>query len=148
MCGIAGIFDLNGVRDVDRAALQRMTDALAHRGPDGEGFYFAPGIGFGHRRLAIIDRQGGAQPFHAQGGGVLTYNGEIYNYEKLAASLNDRLQLKTRSDTEVLAEGFSLKGVEYLQDLRGMFAFGFYDPARRRLTLAVMPAGHTRGSRP
>ncbi|MAW78619.1 MAG: asparagine synthase (glutamine-hydrolyzing) [Parvularcula sp.] len=136
MCGIAGIFDLNGVRDVDRAALQRMTDALAHRGPDGEGFYFAPGIGFGHRRLAIIDRQGGAQPFHAQGGGVLTYNGEIYNYEKLAASLNDRLQLKTRSDTEVLAEGFSLKGVEYLQDLRGMFAFGFYDPARRRLTLA------------
>ncbi|WP_428408938.1 asparagine synthase (glutamine-hydrolyzing) [Hyphococcus sp.] len=136
MCGIAGIFDLNGARDVDRAALKRMTDALAHRGPDGEGFYFAPGVGLGHRRLAIIDKEGGAQPFHAQSGGVLTYNGEIYNYEKLAQRLKHKIALKTRSDTEVLAEGLSLEGADYLQNLRGMFAFGFYEPGAHSLTLA------------
>ena len=66
MCGVAGIIDLEAAREVDRAALQRMTDALAHRGPDGEGFFTAPGVGLGSRRLAVIDRQGGAQPFHAQ----------------------------------------------------------------------------------
>ncbi|WP_375202710.1 asparagine synthase (glutamine-hydrolyzing) [Hyphococcus sp.] len=136
MCGIAGIFDLGGVRDIDRAALKRMTDALAHRGPDGEGFYFAPGVGLGHRRLAIIDREGGAQPFHAQTGGILTYNGEIYNYEKLSRRLQENVRLKTRSDTEVLAEGLSRDGPEFLHKLRGMFAFGFYEPDTHRLILA------------
>lgn len=136
MCGIAGIVDLNGVRDIDRDALNRMTAALAHRGPDGEGFFTAPGIGFGHRRLAIIDREGGAQPFHAQtNGAVLTYNGEIYNYRELAANLSG-VSLKTRSDTELLAEGLALKGKDFLHQLRGMFAFGLWEPQSRRLTLA------------
>ncbi len=136
MCGIAGIFDLNGERDIDREALKRMTDALAHRGPDGEGFFHAPGVGFGHRRLAIIDREGGAQPLHAQtGGAVLTYNGEIYNYQALAKALTG-VSLKTRSDTELLAEGLALKGGDFLHDLRGMFAFGFFEPQQNRLTLA------------
>ncbi len=137
MCGIAGIVDLNGVREIDRGALARMTRALAHRGPDGEGFYYAPGAGFGHRRLAIIDREGGAQPFHAQtGGAVLTTNSEIYNYQALAADLRSRVSLKTRSDTEVLAEGMALHGVTFLHELRGMFAFGLWEPQARRLTLA------------
>ncbi len=137
MCGIVGIFDLNGVRDIDRDALRRMTDALAHRGPDGEGYFYAPGIGFGHRRLAIIDKAGGAQPFHAQTGGcVLSYNGEIYNYEALAGSLRECVNLKTRSDTEALAEGLALRGADYLHELRGMFAFSFWDPDAKRLTLA------------
>lgn len=136
MCGIAGIFDLQGERDVDRRALRRMTGALSHRGPDDESFSYAPGAGFGHRRLAIIDKKGGAQPFHAQSGGVLVYNGEIYNYEKLAQGLKDKVRLKTRSDTEVLAEGFALHGADFLQNLRGMFAFGFYDSASQKLTLA------------
>ena len=61
MCGIAGIFDLRCERDIDRRALKVMNDQLIHRGPDGEGYFFAPGIGFAHRRLAIIDREGGAQ---------------------------------------------------------------------------------------
>ncbi len=137
MCGIAGIVDLNGVREIDRGALQRMTTALAHRGPDGEGFYMAPGAGFGHRRLAIIDRDGGAQPFHAQtGGAILTTNSEIYNYKTLANDLRARVTLKTRSDTEVLAEGLALHGVNFLHELRGMFAFGLWEPQKRRLTLA------------
>lgn len=136
MCGIAGIFDLKGVRDIDRDALKRMTNALAHRGPDGEGFYFAPGVGLGHRRLAIIDRAGGAQPFHTQSGDILTYNGEIYNFETLTTRMRDDIPFQTRSDTEVLAEGLSLKGIEFLHDLRGMYAFGFYQPGAHRLTLA------------
>ncbi|PQA85706.1 asparagine synthase (glutamine-hydrolyzing) [Hyphococcus luteus] len=136
MCGIAGIFDLNGERDIDRDALKRMTDALTHRGPDGEGCFVAPGAGFGHRRLAIIDREGGAQPFHAQtGGAVLTYNGEIYNYQALAKTLAG-VSFKTRSDTELLAEGLALKGADFLHELHGMFAFGFYEPEKKRLTLA------------
>ena len=136
MCGIAGMVDLNGAREIDRDALRRMTDALAHRGPDGEGFFVAPGVGFGHRRLAIIDRDGGAQPFHSQTRAcVLSYNGEIYNFRALAAKL-DQVSFKTRSDTELLAEGLALKGVRYLDELRGMFAFAFWDPDVRRLTLA------------
>ncbi|MEZ5891527.1 MAG: hypothetical protein R3C58_00020 [Parvularculaceae bacterium] len=110
MCGIAGIVDLEGERPVDRGALIAMTRALAHRGPDSEGFHIAPGAGFGHRRLAIIDREGGAQPFHAQTrGGVLTYNGEIYNHAKPQNC--GKRSLKTCSDAEVLAEGFAMRGV-------------------------------------
>ncbi|MEO1137429.1 MAG: asparagine synthase-related protein, partial [Pseudomonadota bacterium] len=135
MCGIAGIVDLNGARDVDRDALARMTAALSHRGPDDEGVFLAPGVGFGHRRLAIIDKEGGAQPFVAQNGAVLTYNGEIYNYQTLARELHC-VTLKTRSDTELLAEGLASNGASFVHTLRGMFAFGFWEPAARRLTLA------------
>ncbi len=137
MCGIAGIVDLKATRAVDRAALKRMTDALAHRGPDGEGYYFAPGVGFGHRRLAVIDKAGGAQPFQAQTSScVLSFNGEIYNYRALAANLSSEVPFKTQSDTEVLAEGLALEGAAFVHKLRGMFAFAFWDPDRRRLTLA------------
>ncbi|WP_425409083.1 asparagine synthase (glutamine-hydrolyzing) [Hyphococcus sp.] len=137
MCGIAGIFDLNGVREIDRAALQRMTNALIHRGPDGEGYYFAPGVAFGHRRLAIIDRAGGVQPYHAQTRDcVLSYNGEIYNYEDLARGMRADVNLKTRSDTEVLAEGLARKGADFIHELRGMFAFSFWSPGDNRLLLA------------
>ncbi|VAW03369.1 Asparagine synthetase [glutamine-hydrolyzing], partial [hydrothermal vent metagenome] len=137
MCGIAGIIDLKATREIDRAALQRMTDALRHRGPDGEGVFIAPGIGFGHRRLAIIDREGGVQPFHSQNGGVVSLNGEIYNYRALARELaQEGLTPRTRSDTEILAEGWARHDTEFVHRLRGMFAFSFWDPAARRLTLA------------
>ena len=138
MCGIAGIFDLKGERAIDQSALRRMTDALQHRGPDGEGFYLAPGIGLGHRRLAIIDIEGGAQPFIAgDGKSALTYNGEIYNYRDLRAShIAKGVRLKTRSDTEALAEGLLRDNTGYLDQLRGMFAFAWWNAADRKLTLA------------
>ncbi|MHA7871269.1 MAG: asparagine synthetase B family protein, partial [Hyphococcus sp.] len=138
MCGIAGIVDLQGERAIDRAALTRMTNALAHRGPDGEGFYTAPGIGFGHRRLAVIDRDGGAQPYHCQvRDAVLNYNGEIYNFRALAKDLERKgLTRRTQSDTEVLAEGLAREGSAFVHQLRGMFAFAFWEPDGRRLTLA------------
>jgi asparagine synthase (glutamine-hydrolysing) len=137
MCGVAGVIDLRGVREIDRAALARMAASLKHRGPDGEGFYFAPGVGLGHRRLAIIDVEGGAQPFStADRRGVLTYNGEIYNYQTLAAELGATgANLRTRSDTEALAEGLRLEGPAFVRKLRGMFAFGFWDEANETLLL-------------
>ncbi|MEL7489545.1 MAG: asparagine synthase (glutamine-hydrolyzing) [Pseudomonadota bacterium] len=138
MCGIAGIFDLKGERNVDRRALQRMTDALAHRGPDGEGFFTAPGISFGHRRLAIIDIEGGDQPFHsASGNSTIIFNGEIYNFQGLAKELTARgAALRTRSDTEVLVEGLDRMGAEFVSDLRAMFAFAWWNAHTKTLTLA------------
>ncbi|MBY0422154.1 MAG: asparagine synthase (glutamine-hydrolyzing) [Parvularculaceae bacterium] len=138
MCGIAGIVDLKGEREIDRDALARMTAALKHRGPDGEGFFYAPGVGFGHRRLAIIDVEGGAQPFvTADRRAALTYNGEIYNHQSLARALADEgVSFRTRSDTEALAYGLAREGVGFLPKLRGMFAFGFWDPATQSLLLA------------
>jgi asparagine synthase (glutamine-hydrolysing) len=137
MCGIAGIFDLKGEREIDRAALKRMTDALAHRGPDGEGFFTAPGIGFGHRRLAIIDIAGGAQPYRAQDGrGVLAYNGEIYNFAELQRRQRERgVRHATRSDVEVLAEGLAASAVDFIPMLRGMFAFAYWNARDRSLLL-------------
>ena len=137
MCGIAGVFDLVSDRAIDRAVLQRMADALRHRGPDGEGFFNAPGVGFAHRRLAIIDVEGGAQPLSAASGSAITFNGEIYNYKDLAAAHQARgVRLKTRSDTEVLAEGLDREGGRYVEKLRGMFAFGFWNARDKSLTLA------------
>ena len=137
MCGIAGIFDLHSQRDVDRDALRRMADALAHRGPDGEGFFFDHGVGLAHRRLAIIDKAGGAQPFIASNGAVLNYNGEVYNFEALGNTLQQTgVAFKTRSDTEVLAEGLAKKGAGFIDTLRGMFAFAFWDPHGSTLLLA------------
>ncbi len=138
MCGIAGIVDLRGARDINRAALKRMTDALAHRGPDGEGFFVEGGIGFGHRRLAVIDIAGGAQPMKsANGGGVLIFNGEIYNFRELARELADKgVSLKTSSDAEVLVEGLQREGRRFIDKLRGMFAFAYWERATKTLILA------------
>ncbi len=138
MCGIAGIFDLRNEREIDRDALQRMSDAMIHRGPDGAGTFFSKGIALAHRRLAIIDLANSTQPFHAQSNQhVLTYNGEIYNYRELSDSLSaSGTLLKTNGDTEIIAEGIARKGIDYIHQLRGMFAFGFWDEHRKTLTLA------------
>lgn len=138
MCGIAGIIDLEGTREVDRAALARMTDGLAHRGPDGHGYHIEPGFGFGHRRLAIIDIDGGAQPFTSSvGKTVLTFNGEIYNFQILAAELRSESRtLRTHSDTEVLSELVDIRGPDALPALNGMFAFASYSPRTKRFLIA------------
>lgn len=138
MCGIAGIVDLKGRRDIDKDALRRMTAALAHRGPDGEGYHVAPGIGFGHRRLAIIDPQGGAQPFHsADGRSVVVMNGEIYNYKSLAGRLASAgAPPRTASDTEAVVEGFNAEGADFIERLGGMFAFAFWRADEETLILA------------
>ncbi len=137
MCGIAGIVDLTHERKIDPTALRAMASRLVHRGPDGEGFYEAPGIGLAHRRLAIIDLEGSAQPFTASSHHHhLTYNGEIYNYRALAQALSAAgFAPRTQGDTEILAEGLAREGHSFVEKVQGMFAFGFWDDNQKTLTL-------------
>jgi asparagine synthase (glutamine-hydrolysing) len=132
MCGIAG-----AVPGIDSGILGRMTATLAHRGPDGEGFLSCGEVSFGHRRLAIIDLPGGAQPMtSADGRCKIIFNGEIYNFAALRRELeSEGVRFRTRSDTEVLLELWARGGVAGLEKLRGMFAFALWDAAHKPLYL-------------
>jgi len=123
---------------VDGALLKRMTDVLAHRGPDGEGFHLDGPVGLGHRRLSIIDLSTGAQPMSSAAGSLwITYNGEVYNYRELRQELIAMgMEFRTTSDTEVILAAYEAWGVECLERLRGMFAFAIWDRPRRRIFLA------------
>lgn len=138
MCGISGIFDLMGLADIDNGILAKMNDAQRHRGPDDDGFYFAPGIGLGHRRLSIIDLSGGHQPmFNATGTIGVVFNGEIYNFKELAEQLVKLgHQFETRSDTETIIHAWAQWGTRCVERFRGMFAFALWDKTRDSLFLA------------
>jgi len=135
MCGIAGIVDSDPARD---NAMRRMLDALAHRGPDGEGLHHDELVTLGHRRLSIIDLAGGQQPLHnAERSIVLVCNGEIYNYRELRRELErDGHAFLTHSDCEVIIGLYERHGDRLLDRLRGMFAFVLWDVKRRRLLAA------------
>ncbi len=140
MCGVVGLFNYDGGRPVDRALCQRMMDAVAHRGPDDEGAYFHDGAGLalGHRRLSIIDLEGGHQPMGNEDGTVqIVFNGEIYNFPDLRAELEGLgHEFRTRSDTEVVVQAWEEWGLDALPRLNGMFAFALWDARRRQLVLA------------
>ncbi len=138
MCGLVGMFDMEGDRPIDPVLLRTMNDTQAHRGPDGADIHLAPGIGLGHRRLAIIDLAGGHQPlFNEDGSVVVVYNGEIYNYRELARELEALgHSFRTHCDTEVIVHAWEEWGEDCLQRFRGMFAFALWDAGRRRLFLA------------
>jgi len=137
MCGIAGIFRCDGAAPGSEL-LRVMTTAIAHRGPDGDGFFFDGPVGLGHRRLAIIDLVTGDQPMASDDGSVvLIFNGEIYNFRELRRELEARgAAFRTTSDTEVILRAYEAWDVECLPRLRGMFTFALWDKARRRLFLA------------
>ena len=138
MCGIAGIFDCRGRGETDRRLLRRMTDLLEHRGPDGDGFYHAPGVGLGHRRLAIIDLAGGDQPLFNEDRTVcVVFNGEIYNFQELMAELRrSGMSSARRCDTEVIVHAWEEWGEGCLERFNGMFAFALLDERRETLFLA------------
>ncbi len=138
MCGIAGIFDLHEKRDIDRDLLERMTTTLAHRGPDGHGYHVEPGLGFGHRRLSIIDLAAGKQPLYNEDDTVVvTFNGEIYNFQDLVAELTALgHRFRTRCDTEVIVHAWEEWGEQCVQRFNGMFAFAIWDRPRETLFLA------------
>lgn len=138
MCGIAGIFHYQTVKPVDPKRVERMADALAHRGPDGSGVWTAPGVGLGHRRLSIIDLEGSPQPMHsADGRAVIVFNGEIYNYRALRRSLEaEGAAFRTDGDTETILAAWRRWGPDCLSRLDGMFALALYDLDRRQLFLA------------
>lgn len=138
MCGIAGIFHLETAKPVDPDRVKRMTDAIAHRGPDGAGVWTAPGVGLGHRRLSIIDLEGGAQPMHSRDGALtLTFNGEIYNFRELRRELEAAgYAFQTNSDSEVILQGWHHWGVDCVQHFHGMFAFAIHDARTKQLFIA------------
>ena len=138
MCGIAGIVTKQGTLP-DEGLLRRMSACIAHRGPDGQGEWIAPGVGFAHRRLAIIDlHPTGAQPMHdTRNALTIVFNGEIYNFRELRKELEVRVAtFRTSSDTEVILEAYRAWGIECLQKLRGMFAFALWDAEKKSLVLA------------
>ncbi len=138
MCGITGIFDLRAAREVSRTVLQRMNDSQYHRGPDEGSLHTEPGLGFGHRRLSIIDIATGQQPLHsACGSVVIVFNGEIYNYQELIPELQALgLTFRTKSDTEVIVNAWLAWGEACVQRLRGMFAFALWDRNRQTFFMA------------
>ena len=137
MCGIAGIMRWNG-KVPDQSEIERMTAAIAHRGPDGVGFLCRDGVALGHRRLAIIDPAGGHQPMSDGDETVwITYNGEMYNYLELKEELRRKgHDFVTNSDTEVVIHAYQEWGAECLGKFRGMFAFALADFRERKLFLA------------
>jgi asparagine synthase (glutamine-hydrolysing) len=142
MCGIAGFFDLGNAPSTDPSVLRAMGEAMLHRGPDGHGEWYdsGAGIGFAHRRLAIVDlTEEGRQPMRSHDGRwVIAFNGEIYNFLELRAELEqERVRFRGRSDTEVLLASVARWGVSAtLPRLVGMFAFSLWDSAERILYLA------------
>ena len=144
MCGIAGRVNFTSRAPVDRRIVQSMCDLLAHRGPDGDGVLVEGHVGFGHRRLAIIDTSAaGRQPMTASGKRLwITFNGEIYNYRELRHILEQRGHVfETRTDTEVILAAYLEFGIECLDRLRGMFAFAIWDNQEQQLLLARDRAG-------
>lgn len=138
MCGIAGIVTATRETRIDQDSLRAMAASIAHRGPDAEGFWTAPGVGLAHRRLSIIDLEGGDQPIANEDGSIqVVFNGEIYNYRALQDELVAKgHRFRTNSDTEVLVHLYEEVGVELVQRLRGMFAFALWDERREHLLLA------------
>ena len=137
MCGIVGIVRNDGA-DVDQALVGRMCDAIRHRGPDDDGFYFNGRVGLGMRRLSIIDVKGGHQPIHNQDSSAwIVFNGEIYNYR----ALRDKLEklghtFYTNSDTEAIVHAYDQYGADCPKHLHGMFAFAIWDNRSQELFLA------------
>jgi asparagine synthase (glutamine-hydrolysing) len=147
MCGVAGLFAYHPeAPPPDPAELRRMTDAMANRGPDGQGHWSAPGgrVAFGHRRLSILDlSEAGAQPMlSADGRLAITFNGEIYNYLALRRDMEQRgWRFRSTSDTEVLLALWDAHGPDMVHHLRGMFAFALWDARQQSLFLARDPFG-------
>ena len=137
MCGICGIFNFNGA-PIDKELLGAMTSTMRHRGPDGSGTYVAQGIGLGHRRLSIIDLEGGNQPIGNEDGGLqVVFNGEIYNFVELRKELETHGHVfKTHSDTEVIVHAYEQWGKGCVRRFNGMFAFALWDSQQRQLFLA------------
>src|SRR5512139_661182 len=133
MCGIAGFAGFD-----DPALLRRMTGLISYRGPDDDGFFEAPGVGLGHRRLSIIDLSTGHQPITSHDDRlVIVYNGEIYNYRELRSGLEKKgIRFRTNTDTEVIVNLYREEGPDSVAKLNGIFAFAIWDTVDRTLFLA------------
>jgi len=143
MCGICGIFEPGRHTAIQACALKSMADSIRHRGPDDDGYYSAPGIGLGHRRLSIIDLAGGHQPLSNEDESIwIVFNGEVYNFEELNRQyLSSGHTFRTRCDTETIVHLYEELGEDCFAQLRGMFAVALWDGRRKKLLLARDPVG-------
>ena len=150
MCGIAGALDRSGA-PIPVELLRRMSDVIAHRGPDGEGQYADGPVGLANRRLAIIDpRPEGNQPmFDATGDYVITYNGELYNYRELRAELQrEGRRFRTQTDTEVVLNAYAAWGPACVERFNGMFAFAIWNRRRVSCSSPVTATASSRSTTP
>lgn len=138
MCGITGVYDIEGRNKVDRGLIEAMADALRHRGPDDSGFYIEDNLSLGFRRLSIVDVSHGNQPHYNEDRSVISVcNGEIYNYRELKESLSSKgHSFRTSCDVEVLTHLYEEHGFDFLNRLNGQFAFAIFDKKARTLFLA------------
>ncbi|HEX7531869.1 MAG TPA: asparagine synthase (glutamine-hydrolyzing), partial [Methyloceanibacter sp.] len=138
MCGLAGVIDLAGRREPDRALVRRMADALVHRGPDDSGFLFVPGIGLAHRRLSILGLEDGQQPiFNEDRSVAVICNGELFDYPEQRVELEAKGHVfRTHSDSELIVHLYEEHGEELFPFLKGQFAFVLVDLARSTALLA------------
>jgi asparagine synthase (glutamine-hydrolysing) len=138
MCGICGQFNFRTRQPVEAETIHRMSSSIVHRGPDDDGFFFDGELGFGFRRLSIIDLAGGHQPMSdAEESVWVVFNGEIYNYPELKQELQaDGFRFRTQSDTEVIVHGYKKWGLDVFNHLNGMFGLAIWDVARKRLVLS------------
>lgn len=143
MCGIAGILHLDRERTAQAGPLQRMTDVIHHRGPDGEGHFLKGNLGLGHRRLSIIDLHSGDQPMFSDDGHLaIVFNGEIYNYVELREELRSMgFAFQTTSDTEVILTAYQAWGIACQERLNGMWAFALWDEKEQQLLISRDRAG-------
>jgi asparagine synthase (glutamine-hydrolysing) len=136
MCGIAGWVDFDRDLTRERDAAAGMVRTMARRGPDDEGLWTARHVALGHRRLAVIDVQGGRQPMSVDGLAVVTYSGEVYNFRELRAELEAKgHRFRTRSDTEVVLHAYLEWGEGFVDRLNGMYAFALWDCRTEELLL-------------
>lgn len=138
MCGIVGLMSVSKSCEIDRDLLNRMNETLFHRGPVEGGLYVEPGLGFGHRRLSIIDLESGQQPlFNEDKSVVVVFNGEIYNFQALMQELQSfGHQFESHCDTEVIVHAWEQWGEDCVLHFRGMFAFAIWDRNKQSLFLA------------
>jgi asparagine synthase (glutamine-hydrolysing) len=138
MCGIAGKIWFDPTRVVSRDVLARMTDCISHRGPDSSGYFYDGSLGLGHRRLSVIDLATGDQPIGNEDGSIqVIFNGEIYNFAEVRQALEEKGHtFRTKSDTEVIANGYEEWGDDCVSRFRGMFAFAAWNRRTRSLLLA------------
>ena len=143
MCGLVGCFDLRGEDRIDPEVIRAMAASVVHRGPDSEGAFIAPNVGFGFQRLSILDLEGGDQPLFSEDGNVVVVcNGEIYNHRELRRELEARGHVfRTRTDVEVLVHLYEERSLEMCGLLNGQFAFALLDRRRGRLFMARDPFG-------
>ena len=138
MCGITGVFDRKKQGLIEQVVLEKMTACLRHRGPDDDGYFIDSHIGFGFRRLSIIDLNGGKQPMCNEDGSlVLICNGEIYNYKELRREMVQKgHQFRSACDVEVILHLYEEEGVGFIKRLNGQFAFALFDKRKEQLLIA------------